>query len=107
VALDRVLREPERRGRVHAAARRLRAALADGGLEVARQGSPIVPVVIGDDARAVEVAARLARRGFDVRAVRPPTVPEGTARLRLSVHADHSAGELDALAAAVVEELSR
>lgn len=107
VALDRVLRDPGRRGRLHVNARRLRGALADAGLEVARQGSPIVPVVIGDNARSVEIAQRLARRGFDVRAVRPPTVPEGTARLRLSVHADHAGGDLDALAAAVAEEIGR
>ncbi|GMU66224.1 MAG: 8-amino-7-oxononanoate synthase [Acidobacteriota bacterium] len=107
VALDRVLRDPGRRGRLHVNARRLRGALADGGLEVARQGSPIVPVLIGDNARSVEIAQRLARRGFDVRAVRPPTVPEGTARLRLSVHADHAGGDLDALAAAVAEEMGR
>jgi 8-amino-7-oxononanoate synthase len=107
VALDRVAREPERRGRVHDNARRLRAALATAGLDVDREGSPIVPVVVGGNARALEVAGRIARRGFDVRAVRPPTVPEGTARLRVSVHATHSASELDGLATAVVEELAR
>lgn len=107
VALDRVLREPERRGRVHANARRLRGALAGAGLDVAREGSPIVPVVVGDNRHAVEVAERIVRRGFDVRAVRPPTVPAGTARLRISVHATHAPAELDGLATAVVEELGR
>ncbi|MCG8456378.1 MAG: hypothetical protein MI919_08850, partial [Holophagales bacterium] len=45
---------------------------------------PIVPVIVGTNAAALALAERLRRRGYDVRAVRPPTVPEGTARLRLS-----------------------
>ena len=42
-------------------------------------------VMIGDNARALRIADRMRARGFDVRAIRPPTVPEGTARLRLSI----------------------
>lgn len=48
--------------------------------------SPIVPIIIGDDAQAMEIAADLQNQGFDIRAIRPPTVPEGTARLRLSLN---------------------
>lgn len=48
-------------------------------------GSQIVPVIIGTDRAAVAVAASLQRRGFDIRAIRPPTVPEGTARLRIAL----------------------
>ena len=48
-------------------------------------GSHIIPVILGDNERALGVAARLQAAGFDVRAVRPPTVPEGTARLRISI----------------------
>ena len=106
-ALDLAEREPERRRRVHVNAGRLRARLADAGLGVERAGSPIVPVVVGDNRRAVEVARRVRERGFDVRAVRPPTVAPGTARLRVSVHADHGEAQLDGLAAAIVEELAR
>lgn len=50
-------------------------------------GSHIVPLMIGDDAKAVKVAAALQAEGYDIRAIRPPTVPEGTARLRLSLSA--------------------
>ncbi|HEX4376862.1 MAG TPA: 8-amino-7-oxononanoate synthase [Steroidobacteraceae bacterium] len=55
-----------------------------------RGHSQIVPVIVGEDRAAVELAAELARQGFDVRAIRPPTVPEGTARLRIAItlHAD-------------------
>jgi 8-amino-7-oxononanoate synthase len=48
-------------------------------------GTHILPVIIGSDQAAVDVAAALQRRGFDIRAIRPPTVPEGTARLRIAL----------------------
>lgn len=54
-------------------------------LGVEGSGSQILPVMIGDNARAVRIAARLRSEGFDIRAIRPPTVPEGTARLRIAV----------------------
>ena len=50
------------------------------------QGGPIVPIVLGGDERALEVAGQLQVKGFDVRAIRPPTVPDGGARLRVTVH---------------------
>jgi 8-amino-7-oxononanoate synthase len=58
---------------------------------------PIVPVVVGDPNEAMALSARLAARGFHVPAIRPPTVPEGTARLRVCVSASHSDADLDAL----------
>jgi 8-amino-7-oxononanoate synthase len=64
---------------------------------------PIVPVVLGANERALAVASAVRDRGFDVRAIRPPSVAAGTARLRLAVHADHSDAEIDALARAVAE----
>jgi 8-amino-7-oxononanoate synthase len=63
----------------------------------------IVPVVIGDDARAVAAGEQIRGRGFDVRGIRPPSVPAGTARLRISVHADHDPATLKDLAAAVAD----
>lgn len=89
--------EPERRVRLAELV-----ALANREL-AARCGAPtsgtqIIPVVIGSDAGAVAVAARLQAAGFDVRAVRPPTVPEGTARLRISVTLNVDAAAIRALA---------
>lgn len=52
---------------------------------MAPSGSQILPVMIGDNARALRIAAHMRDGGFDVRAIRPPTVPEGTARLRISI----------------------
>jgi len=95
--------EPERRARAAARADRLRAALGPSAGGAA--GSPIVPVPVGSSPEAARLAERLLERGFWAPAVRPPTVPEGTARLRISVTADHREEEIDALAAALREAL--
>ena len=57
--------------------------------------SPIVPVILGTNEKATLVARRLQKSGFDVRAIRPPTVPDGTARLRVSLHADLTDQEIE------------
>lgn len=100
-ALDCMAAEPGRRARVLALAQRLRQRLEALGVARPAGAGPIVPVVLGDNHRALAAAERLAALGFDVRAVRPPTVPPGTARLRVSVHADHSEPQIDALAEAI------
>ncbi len=85
-SLDVIEAEPERRARVRFLARYLRDRLRDAGVAVAPGDSPIIPVIIGENDRAVAVAAALQQAGFDVRAIRPPTVAPGTARLRISVN---------------------
>jgi 8-amino-7-oxononanoate synthase len=104
-ALEIVRTEPQRRLRLHDNAARLRAALADLAPPPAHTpaGSPIVPVILGGPDRALAAAEFLRDRGFLVPAIRPPTVPAGTARLRISVSAVHTAEQIDALAAAVHE----
>lgn len=106
IALDILEEEPWRRGRALELAARLRAGLRAGGAEGPLGSGPIVPVVLGSSARAVAAARRISQAGFDVRAVRPPAVPPGTARLRISVHADRSEDEVDRLAAATIAALS-
>ena len=97
--LDIVAAEPERRSRVLSRARRLRDALRGQGIDCLESCGPIVPVIVGENERALEVAERIREQGFDVRAIRPPSVAAGTARLRISVHADHTEAEIDRLAA--------
>ncbi len=97
-ALDLVEAEPQRRQRVLELATTLRRRLRQGGLDCLGSRGPIVPVWVGDAERSLAVAAQLQDEGFDVRAIRPPTVPTGGARLRLSVHADHRPEDLDHLA---------
>jgi 8-amino-7-oxononanoate synthase len=94
-SLDIIAAEPERRERVRFFARYLRERLRNAGIPVPAGDSPIVPVIIGENQRAVAVAAALQHAGFDVRAIRPPTVPQGTARLRISVNAGLSEEILD------------
>jgi 8-amino-7-oxononanoate synthase len=64
-------------------------------------GSQIIPVIIGADEAALSVAQQVQDAGFDVRAIRPPTVPEGTARLRVSINAGHSEDQIRALGMAI------
>lgn len=105
-ALDLLTEEPWRRETVLARARFAADKLAvAAGEAVTFAGSPIIPVILGESERALAIAAVLQAGGFDVRAVRPPTVAEGTARLRLSIHADHSEDEIAALAEALARAL--
>jgi len=97
-ALQLIDEEPWRRERVLKLAH-----LAHGQLnaDTAFAGSQIVPVIIGDDETALAVAEAVQQSGFDVRAIRPPTVPEGTSRLRVAINALHGEDEIRALAAAI------
>lgn len=83
----------DRRERLAANAARLRAALALAG------EGPIVPVVLGDEERAMHVSQRLLERRMFVPAIRPPTVPPGTSRLRVTLRAEHTSDQIDRLAA--------
>jgi len=104
-ALERVRRDDAGRQRLHDNARLLRAGLQERGVQ-ALGADYIVPVILGDDSRALAAAGRLQTNGFDIRAIRPPTVPDGTSRLRISIHADHEADTLRAAAAAIAEAVS-
>lgn len=108
-ALRIVQDEPERRARLWALAAHLREALrAYVGLEVPADGAGhIVPVIVGDAAAAVQLGAALFEEGYWVGAVRPPTVPPGTARLRLSLSAAHTPADLEGLAQALGRALRR
>jgi 8-amino-7-oxononanoate synthase len=82
--LDLIWREPERRTEVHRKSRLLRDALSDAGVRVQGE-SPIGPIIVGSNEGALALQAGLMAAGFDVRAIRPPSVAPGTARLRVTV----------------------
>ena len=81
----------------------LRARLQQAGFNIGRSDSQIVPVLLGSDDAAVHYANELCNRGFAVRPIRPPTVPEGTSRLRLSVTARLSEEVLESLVKALAD----
>ena len=90
------------RARLAGLAAHLRARLRDAGFDAAQSNSQIVPVLLGTNERALQFAARLQQEGFAVRAIRPPTVPAGSARLRLSLTVRHSREMLDKLVDALI-----
>jgi 8-amino-7-oxononanoate synthase len=93
-ALDIVEREPERRLRLLRYTADLRTRLQAQGLAVPDGESPIVPVIVGASQQALDWSRALLRRGVFVQAIRPPTVPAGTARLRVTVMATHTTSDL-------------
>jgi 8-amino-7-oxononanoate synthase len=104
-ALDVLREEPARRARLHALAARMREGLAALGFDMSRVVAPIFPVVLGDEARALAASRALRERGFFVRAIRPPTVPPGTSRLRVALGAGHDEAQVDGFLAALREVL--
>jgi 8-amino-7-oxononanoate synthase len=98
----RILRsEPDRRRRPMVLADRLRADLHARGFDTGRSATPIVPVIVGDAGRALAMAAALLDRGIFCPAIRPPTVPPHTSRLRISLTADHTEDDLGRLVEAL------
>ena len=76
---------------------RLRAGLAELGIDTAGSSTQIVPAIVGSEADAMALSERLAAAGMLAAAIRPPTVPAGTSRLRIALRATHSTDDVDAL----------
>jgi glycine C-acetyltransferase/8-amino-7-oxononanoate synthase len=91
--------EPARVARLHANARVLRSSLAEQGFDVAPSEMPIVPLVVGEPDAAMALCEAALERGIFAQAIRPPTVPEGTSRLRLVAMASHTEDALQESAA--------
>ena len=91
--------EPDRRTALHALVAHAEHALAPHG--VTPTGSQILPLVIGDDAATMRIAAAVQAAGFDIRGIRPPTVPQGTSRLRISLTLNVTEHDITALADAL------
>jgi len=107
-ALELLQEEPRRVEKVQRNSAVLREALAEKGLPAPQGVTPVIPLVIGDADAAVSVTERALGRGVFAQAIRPPTVPAGTSRLRLTVMASHTKSELreaaNTIAAAVPAE---
>ncbi len=93
-ALELLEKRPKRVEKLRANAAALRSGLRDEGLDPAGSETQIVPLVIGEADDAMALCERLLQEGLFAQAIRPPTVPPGTCRLRLTVMATHSIGDL-------------
>jgi len=102
-ALQVMINEPERIARLHDNAAYMRGALVAAGFELAPTTSSILPVMMGSARNALMMAERLFARGVYVIAIRPPTVPQGSARLRVTPTAGHTRADLDRAIAAFIE----
>ena len=113
-ALKILSQEPEHRQRLHQNINYLREGARQRGLslggapgiEDSSLRTPIQPLLIGEASRAMAVSARLMERGYWVAAIRPPTVPAGTSRLRITLSAAHTREQIDGLLDALVVALS-
>lgn len=93
-ALALVQEENWRRERLYAASRLFRSSLCDAGFNIGASDSPIVPLIVGDNDAALRFSGALEEEGVLAVAIRPPTVPDGTARIRFSLSAVHTDKEL-------------
>ena len=93
-AIQRVEEIGRERTALHALSHEWRAALGEAGFAVPAGHSPIIPVILGDAVRTVHFAQKLKEAGIRVSAIRPPTVPTGTGRLRISLRRGLTAADL-------------
>ncbi|MGV2904523.1 8-amino-7-oxononanoate synthase [Achromobacter sp. AGC25] len=105
-ALDLVPTLDAERARLEAAGDYLRAALQGLGLDTGASSTQIVPAIVGDEGRALAMAADLERRGLLAVAIRPPTVPAGTSRLRVTLSAAHRDTDVEQLIAGFAAALA-
>jgi 8-amino-7-oxononanoate synthase len=94
-ALTVIDREPDRRARLWSNRQHLFDGLKTLGCRLTPTASPILPVLVGDAARACTFAERLLAHGVYATAIRPPTVPDGTSRIRFTVTSEHTTDQLD------------
>ena len=102
-ALELVPHMDAERSRLFAHAERVRAALRRLGIEHGPSTTQIVPAIVGSESAALDLASRLRANGIVAVAIRPPTVPPGTSRLRLALSAAHSDADIGKLIAALAE----
>jgi glycine C-acetyltransferase len=94
-AIDLVQQEPERREALWSNCRTLQAGLRELGFSTGSGESPILPLVIGDAGKCMQFSERLLEKGIFAQGIRPPTVPPGTSRLRITLMATHTRAQID------------
>lgn len=104
-AIDIVDRDPARRDKLWQNARRLRESIVAAGVAMPPLESPILPVLLGEADRTMKVCERLLDRGVFAQGIRPPTVPQGTSRLRVTLMATHSEEQIERAGRALAETL--
>ena len=102
-SLQIIEQEEWRRERLRELIRQLRQGLGGSSWRLLPSATPIQPLLVGGNEEALALSVRLAEAGLLVPAIRPPTVPQGTARLRISLSADHQAEDVLRLIAALVQ----
>jgi len=102
-SLELLRTEGWRREHLNRLIARFRAGATEIGLNLMASPTPIQPILVGDSERALKLSALLKERGLLVGAIRPPTVPAGSARLRVTLSAAHSEAQLERLLAALAE----
>lgn len=105
-SLKLMRQEGWRREHLHQLVARFRAGAQQLGLALPPSQTPIQPLIVGDAARAVALSEALMQRGILISAIRPPTVPEGSARLRITLSAMHNEAQVDRLLEALGEILA-
>ena len=105
-AIELLAADGEIVARLHRRIGEFRAACREAGVVLGDSSTPIQPLIVGSAERALAVSARLRDAGLLVPAIRPPTVPEGTSRLRISISAAHERADVEALAAALARSLA-
>jgi 7-keto-8-aminopelargonate synthetase-like enzyme len=96
-ALEVLAEEPRRVEKLWDNAKKIREGLRALGFDIPRGAGPIMPIIVGDNEETVKMSEKLLEEGILVVAIRPPTVPKGTARLRLSVSSTHSDEDIQRL----------
>lgn len=100
-AIHLIQQEPERHARLWQNREHMHQGLKAMGCHMTKTQSPILPIIVNDPKLAVEMSLGLQKKGIYIPGIRPPTVPKGTSRLRITVSAEHSIKQIDAALAGI------
>jgi 8-amino-7-oxononanoate synthase len=96
-SLQLAQKEQWRRDKLHSLIKRFRSGATELGLQLMDSSTPIQPLLVGDNARTLQLSRQLFENGLLISAIRPPTVPVNTARLRITFSASHEEQDVDLL----------